>query len=323
MAKEWQFPPSKGHMDRASGIYLQNMTGKELEERLKVNDILMVPIGSTENHGRGQCFGEDTFLVTRMAEAVAQERGCTVAQPLWYGSHPWSHLGMPGTVVIPEDTFVAYLRAMIAGFWNMGFRKQIFLNGHGQEYVIPTALHQFAKTYQVPCVLSFVNWPTVIADHMKDKAHGGPFETMFKHADEAEASYSLALFPEMNKPEDMEDSDPKEGFASEYVDKGGDVYQCAIPGHCQVGLAGGLEVINFPEGVIGKPTLASADKAKEGLKELLNFLVRLHDDILTNYPPGNLPPADKITQRSKDEIEEVLKGPLKGGKHIYTFQYPP
>ncbi len=323
MTKEWGICPSDGHMDCASGVYLQNMTGKDIAERLKVNDILLVPIGSTENHGSGQCFGEDTFLVTRMAEAIAQDKGCTVAQPLWYGSHPWHHLGMPGTVVIPEDIFVAYIRAMIAGFWNMGFRKQIFLNGHGQEYVIPTALHQFAKTYQVPSVLAFVNWPTVIADHMKCKADGGPYETKFRHADEVEASFSLALFPEMNKQEDMEDSEVKEGFASDYVDKGGDIYQSPIPGHAQVGLGGGLELITYPEGVIGKPSLASAKKAKEGLNELLNFLARLHDDILSNYPPGKLPPADKMSQRSKEEIDDVLKGPLKGGKHIYTIQYPP
>ena len=323
MTKEWKLPPSEGHMDCPSGVYFQNMTGKDLEERLKVNDILLVPIGSTENHGRGQCFGEDTFLVTRMAEAIAQEKGCTVAQPLWYGSHPWSHLGMPGTVVIPEDTFVAYMRAMIAGFWNTGFRKMIFLNGHGQEYVIPNAFHQFGKSYQVPCVLSFVNWPTAITEHMKDKENGGPFETKFRHADEAEASYSLALFPEMNKPEDMEDTEVKGGFASDYVDLGGDVFQSPIPGHGQVGLTGGLEVINFPQGVIGKPTLASAEKARDGLNQLLNFLCRLHDDILTNYPPGELPPIEKFTQKNKEEVEDVIKGPFNGGKHIYTFQYPP
>jgi len=60
---------------------------------------------------------------------------------------------------------------------------------------MPLALHQFAKKYQVPCMLISLHWPTVIHDHLKDKAHGGPFETPFKHADEAEASCSLALFP--------------------------------------------------------------------------------------------------------------------------------
>jgi len=77
------------------------------------------------------------------------------------------------------------------GFGNTGFRKQILLNGHGQEEVIPLALHQWAKKYQVPCILISLHWPTVIHDYLKDKAHGGPFETPFQHACEVEASYSL------------------------------------------------------------------------------------------------------------------------------------
>jgi creatinine amidohydrolase len=53
---------------------------------------------------------------------------------------------MPGTIVIPEETFIDYLRAMIAGFWNAGFRKQILLNGHGQDYAIPVAMHHLGKS---------------------------------------------------------------------------------------------------------------------------------------------------------------------------------
>ena len=49
-----------------------------------------------------------------MAEAIAQQTGCTVAEPMWYGSHPYNHLGMPGTVVVPEDAFLANLRAVIS-----------------------------------------------------------------------------------------------------------------------------------------------------------------------------------------------------------------
>ena len=65
---KWKLPPPGGHMDKPSGIYYQTMTKAEVEERLKVNDILLIPVGSTENHGAAQPFGEDTFLVTRMAE---------------------------------------------------------------------------------------------------------------------------------------------------------------------------------------------------------------------------------------------------------------
>ena len=53
------------------------------------------------------------------------------------------------------------------------------------------------RRYQVPSVLINLNWYYAIQPYIKDKAHGGPFEYPFVHADEAETSYSLALFPEM------------------------------------------------------------------------------------------------------------------------------
>ena len=64
---KWEIPPKGGHMDRPTGIYYQNMNGFEIKKRLKKNDVLILPIGSTENHGPHACSGEDTFLVTRMA----------------------------------------------------------------------------------------------------------------------------------------------------------------------------------------------------------------------------------------------------------------
>jgi len=129
---KWEIPPKGGHLDLADGIYFQNMTMKEVEERLKKCDLIIIPVGSTECHGIHACYGEDTFLVTRMAEAVAKKTGCTVSQPIWFGSHPYHHIGMPGTVPIEEDIFTAYVSQVIAGYWNAGFRKQILLNGHGQ-----------------------------------------------------------------------------------------------------------------------------------------------------------------------------------------------
>lgn len=106
---KWQIPyPQEvkvaGYMDSEEPIYFQNMTMKQSEERLKKNDVLILPIGSTECHGAHACYGEDTFLVTRMAEQVAKKTGCTVSQPIWFGSHPYHHMGMSGTIPINENT---------------------------------------------------------------------------------------------------------------------------------------------------------------------------------------------------------------------------
>jgi creatinine amidohydrolase/Fe(II)-dependent formamide hydrolase-like protein len=320
---DWQLPPERGHMDLPTGIYLQTMTFKQIQERQKKNDIIIVPLGSTENHGPHACVGEDTFLVTRMAEAVAQKCGCTVLEPVWFGSHPYHHMGMPGNIIVPEEIFVGQVRAIMAGLWNMGFRKQILLNGHGQEYVIPTAIHQFAKIYQVPGVFINLNWYHAVPDVFKTKKEGGPYDTPFIHADEVETSWSLALFPEMIKMEDAIDTKPRGYLPEGHVDKAGNLLHRPICWYGQVG-CGPLELAATPEGVVGKASAASAEKARPGIEKLLDYLKKLHDDILKTFPPGKLPPTEEMTQRRREDIEAVLKGPLaEGGRSIYTLAYPP
>jgi len=318
---KWQFPPSGGHMEKPSGLYYQTMTGKQIEDRLRKNDLLIVPVGSTEAHGAHACPGEDTFLVTRMAEQVAGVTGCTVAEPIWYGSHPFHHLGMPGTVVIPEEDLAAYLRAVIAGFWNTGFRKIILLNGHGQDYVIPMAIHQFGKKYQVPAILVNVNWWFCFPEHIRDRAHGGPFETQFVHGDECETSYSLALFPEMIEMKHAPSSTPMKIFPEGHIDKSGSAYGLPIPFWQQIG-ASAIEVVSTPCGVVGNAKLADPKKAEPGLNRIMDYLVKLISDILEAYPAGKLPPIEAMSMRDRKLVEDVIKGPLKGGTHIYTLGYP-
>jgi len=212
---------------------------------------------------------------------------------------------------------------VMAGLWNSGFRKQILLNGHGQDYVIPVAMHQFAKKYQVPMLLVNVNWWFTIKEHIRDKQHGGPFETPFIHGDECETSYSLALFPEMVKMEDAVDTKPQPLMPPGHIDSSGSAYDLPIPFWQHVG-GSTLEVIATPEGVVGSATLAAAEKAKPGLRAILDYLVRLVEDIMRTYPPGKLPPVAQLTQRGADEVEAVLRGPLDAsGRHLYTLGYPP
>lgn len=311
-------------MEGTNGLYFQNMTMKDVDKRLKKNDLIIIPIGSTETHGPHAPYGEDTYLVTRMAEVAAKATGCTIAQPLWYGAHPFHHLGMPGTIILDDDVFKAVIRSVMAGFWNAGFRKQILLNGHGQEYVIPSAMHQFAKRYQVPGIFLNLNWYYAIPEDMRDKAHGGPFETPFIHADEVETSYSLALFPEMLKMEDAVDTKPTFYLKnhSDHVDKAGNAYGKPIAWYGHVGLAP-VEYYGIPEGVAGKASLASGKKAERGVKNFEKYLTGLINDIMERFPAGVLPPTEHLTQRSKSEIDALLKGPTKGGKSIYTVVYPP
>ena len=83
-----------------------------------------------------------------------------------------------------------------------------------------------------------------------------------------------------------------------------------------------MECIVQPEGVIGNPKLADAEKARAGVERTLDYLEKLVNDILEKYPAGELPPIDMMTQRKREDIEAVIKGPnAPGGRHIYTLTY--
>jgi len=317
----WEIPPKTRYIESDVKMYYHTMNKKDVEGRLKENDVVIIPVGSTENHGNSGPIGEDTFIVSRIAEMVAEKTGCTVASPIWYGSHPFHHIGQPCTIPLPDSVFIDYLKAIISGFWNTGFRKQIFISMHGQEYSLPVALQEWGKKYQVPAMLYFVDLPRVMGTDLMDQKHGGPYQRAFQHACEAEQSISLALFPELCDMAEAENTDVTGFLPAGHVDRGGDIYGNPIPGHCQVGNCG-IEVETFPEGVLGHAKDADPEKAKASIAKVCDYLVKLQKDILTNYPAGKLPDAKLMSQRDPEEIEKLLNGPLNGGKHLYTLGWP-
>lgn len=65
--------------------------------------------------------------------------------PLNNGAHPYHHVGLPGTVIVPEATVREMIIAVMSGLWNDGFRKQIIINNHGQLWVLESTLQEFMK----------------------------------------------------------------------------------------------------------------------------------------------------------------------------------
>jgi creatinine amidohydrolase len=317
---KWEIPAKGGNMEADNGIYFQNMTNKEVAERLKTNDVILIPVGSTENHGPSAPYGEDTYLDTRLCEQVAKATGCTVAQPVWYGSHPSHHLGMPGTIMIPEDILSDYLCYVFAGFWNAGFRKMIVVNGHGQDYVIPTAIHKFGKKFQVPGIIIYDHFWASAKYELETVANGGPYQTPFIHADEVEQSWALALFPELCKQEYAVKTKAAPLIPSGHINNSAETGSGPIKWYNAYGTVG-MEAICTPEGVIGDARLADAEKARKGVEQALDYLEKLVTDVITMYPAGELPPIDKVTQRNREDIEAVIKGPTNGGRHIFTLAY--
>jgi creatinine amidohydrolase len=110
-------------------VFLGEMTNPELEAFLAAHDTVIVPTGSTEQHGPHGPLLTDVLVPNEVARRVAPRIGAVVAPTINYGlSYP--HVGFTGVVHIRIPTFMALVEDVAVSLAAIGFRRIVFLNGH-------------------------------------------------------------------------------------------------------------------------------------------------------------------------------------------------
>jgi creatinine amidohydrolase/Fe(II)-dependent formamide hydrolase-like protein len=305
------------------GSYIQTTTRWQVEENRKKNDIVFIPIGCTELHGAHLPSASDTLYVSQILEGVRRytaKRGAAVnlaLTPLNYGSHPYHHMGMPGTIPIRENVARELLIDVMLGLWNDGFRKQILINNHGHLWMLESAIQQFQKRYHLPGIFRVIDWHRAVREFFRTIEKGGRWDTNFVHADESETSLGLLLHPEMVDMRHAVDTEGKAYLPDGHFDKSVDPF--SRPSRWSEGEGHfAIEIAATPEGVVGKATQGSAEKAKRPVAAILKYLTLLNDQILEVFPPGVVPPVEEVTLRSESEMEPYLREPLsEGWKPVY------
>jgi creatinine amidohydrolase len=110
-------------------VFLGEMTNPEVEAFLRDHDTVIVPVGSTEQHGPHAPLATDTVIPVEVARRVAPEVGAVVAPAIGY-SLSYPHAGFTGVVHVRIPTFMALVEDLCASFAAIGFRRIVFLNGH-------------------------------------------------------------------------------------------------------------------------------------------------------------------------------------------------
>lgn len=306
--------PSPGEVEKP-GCYVQMTHPAEQAEKLRNNDVVLVPLGSTELHGPHSVSAQDTLQVTRLVEGVRrytarQGREVNLAWSPWpYGNHPKHHVGMIGTVPISPDVLEKLLVDVMFGLWSQGYRKMVFVNNHAQHWVIAGAIDAFALRYpELPFFAFALDWCCAVAEFFRTKDRGGWFEDDFVHADEAETSLALLLAPETVEMTRAVDTRVGGYLPDGHFNKSAS--QRARPNvWWSVRNNVPLEIKATPVGVVGRATLASADKAKRPVAAALRYLTMLVDDILETFPPGTVPPASDVTLFEEREVDGYLRAP--------------
>ncbi len=173
-------------------VFLGEMTDPEVAAFLRESQTVIVPTGSTEQHGPHGPLLTDVLVPQEVARRVAPRVGALVAPPINYAlSYP--HVGFTGVVHIRIPTFMALVEDLCAALAAIGFRRIVFLNGHyDNTYAIAYACANAAPRLPEGVRAYPVNyWDGMSPDEASE--FFGP--TTGLHANQGEMSAVLAIDP--------------------------------------------------------------------------------------------------------------------------------
>lgn len=239
-------------------MLLHLSTWTEVEEYLAKSTGIIMPIGSTEQHGPTGLIGTDAICAEAIAKGVGSEINAMVGPTINVGM-ALHHTGFPGTISLRPSTMILLIKDYVTCLAKAGFTKFYFINGHGGN--IATMKAAFAETYahladlnvknheQVKCYIA--NWFMCSSVYKLAKELYGEQEG--SHATPSEVAVTQFVYPEAIKQAPL----------SEEVGKGYAIY-------------GAVDFRKrYPDGRMGSnPALATPEHGKQfydlAVKELSN-----------------------------------------------------
>lgn len=165
-------------------------TWPEIGEAAALDKVVVLPVGSVEDHGYHLPLDMDHQVEKICLEAGRRRPDVFLVAPLIPYGFNLHHLDWPGTVHVASETFINYCLDVCKSFAHHGFKKILIMNGHGsnmpnldivaRKTVLETDAHCAAAIWTNLCLEAFGN--------MRETPYPGS-----GHADEIETSLYLHL----------------------------------------------------------------------------------------------------------------------------------
>lgn len=204
--------------------------------------VAVLPVGSLEQHGDHLPIATDSYVASILAEEIARNYELFLLAPVTFGcSH--EHAALGGTVSIRASTLYDVVNDIADSLARAGISRLVVVNGHGGNYVLSNVVQEAnERDRRMALFPSRDDWDRArAAAGMETSGHDD------MHAGELETSLLLHAIPEVVRP----------GFESADHD---------APDRRQFPMVG---MVGYTKsGVIGRPSLATADKGKLLLESL-------------------------------------------------------
>ena len=226
-------------MDHAGCFPLTTATSRD--ERERVAQVAVLPIGSFEQHGEHLPLITDALVAQLIASTIAEAYNLFLLPPLTIScSH--EHAGFAGTVSLSARTLHAVIEDIRASLRQSGIEKLVLVNGHGGNYVLSNIVQE--ANVSGPSITLFptrTDWDAARRDAgLETSAHDD------MHAGELEVSLLLHAWPDL---------------------VGADYKSADHMAERPLLLVRGVDAYSN-SGVLGRPSLGTAEKGKAVLESL-------------------------------------------------------
>ncbi len=226
------------------GYRLELLSWPEVENYLSGSRLVLVPVGSTEQHGPNGLIGTDAICAETIARRAGERLGALVAPTINYGMS-LHHMAFPGTVSLRPETLIAVIRDCVTSLYAHGFREFLFVNGHGGNTASGHAAMSALAEDLVDARMRWLSW--WVDERVAARGQELFGERNGSHASPSEVSVSMVAYPDavepISGPLDMECCRPR-----------------GIPGSREFRAT-------YPDGRIGSdPSLASREHGEELLE---------------------------------------------------------
>lgn len=177
--------------------------------------ILLLPVGTIEQHGPHLPLTVDIEIPVRIASRVVETVKGIVAPAIYYGARSLPQSGgspeIPGTIRVRGSVLTEYLKDVIAGYVSMGFRSVVILNGHYEnESFLFEALELCREEGRLEGArVVALSWWSLVPQALLDKLFGDRFTGWHaEHASACETSLMLHLRRELVGPGRIDNATP-------------------------------------------------------------------------------------------------------------------
>ena len=124
-------------MSVKKSFYYQDYTWLEMKDVIKRQPVVVLPVGSVEDHGKRLPLDVDNFIIGHICEEAARraEGEILLLPPVSYGFEE-HHMDMPGTIDIAMEHMLHFVLDITRSVAHHGFTRILLADGHGSNMPI-------------------------------------------------------------------------------------------------------------------------------------------------------------------------------------------